>query len=1000
MSARSSSRFDALRRRALDSRQTERTVGSSHVRRPPFHWIVLGLGAGLALLFAAAFVLVVRHGGREGRLGWQPAPAADGGVLVARVDPAGPAADALAPGDRILAVDGDRRVRWTSFGWLLEPLAIGRDYSLRVARDGREIEMRLPVMAWTRPGWEWTAVVRAIVALLLCTTGLMVGLMRPEQRAARLYSLAVLMSAPIFFANPLLLDMLKSGLLSRGESLVVWLCRVHSPFHGAVGFHFAQEFPRGRHRGQWKRARVLFYVWAAVVCALYNAEYYFMIFRPDRAVALTWNHPLLWRALFTLDSLFGPVIFAAIPAAIVLNAREETSPGELRRMRWVFFGALVAFVPVTALFTLRFVQEVLLSGARLISAETETLLDNLAFLFLAAAPITLAYAVVKHRVFGIRIVIRRGLRYLLARNVLRAVLLLPLAVLLGSVLLNPERTVAQILFQHPFHLVLIAAAALSLRFRGALARGIDRRFFREAYDEEQVLLSLVDDIRARDSLTDLSRLVSDRLGATLHPERLYLVYRSLEGRDFSLEYSSGGGSSGLRIPEDAALVRVMERRAAPLEPEAEDSGLPADEREWLSRLAVRLAVPMLTAEGRLVGLILLGDKKSETPYGPDDRRLLQAVAAQIAILYENTALKRRVARDEQSRREVLSRLSREDVNVVKECPQCGTCCDAVAETCPKDGAPLVLTIPVERVVDDKYRLERAIGTGGMGVVYEATDLRLGRRVALKILLARNFGNPGALRRFEREAQASARLRHPNIVTVHDYGTLGSEGAYLVMELLRGTTLRAEFDRAGSLHPPLAAEWFDQILDGVAAAHAAGVIHRDLKPDNVIVTRDPQGREVLKILDFGLAKLSFGEPPDPRSLTVPGTVLGTLRYMSPEQLSGDPTDERTDVFSIGVLVAQALIGRHPFQAPTTAAMVTGILQEPFHIDGDAPELKELDRVLQLCLAKDRDDRYASMADVRRELIPAIRACPAFAGTPRASWGHETVEDDASTRRTEG
>jgi serine/threonine protein kinase len=107
-----------------------------------------------------------------------------------------------------------------------------------------------------------------------------------------------------------------------------------------------------------------------------------------------------------------------------------------------------------------------------------------------------------------------------------------------------------------------------------------------------------------------------------------------------------------------------------------------------------------------------------------------------------------------------------------------------------------------------------------------------------------------------------------------------------------------------------------------------------------------------------------------------------------------------VFSIGVLVAEALIGRHPFQAPTTAAMVSGILQEPFRVEGDAPELRELDRVLQLCLAKDRDDRFASVSEMRRELVPAIRACPPFPATPRASWHHETVEDDASTRRTEG
>jgi serine/threonine-protein kinase len=273
-------------------------------------------------------------------------------------------------------------------------------------------------------------------------------------------------------------------------------------------------------------------------------------------------------------------------------------------------------------------------------------------------------------------------------------------------------------------------------------------------------------------------------------------------------------------------------------------------------------------------------------------------------------------------------------------------------------------------------------------------------VALKILLARHFGKPSALRRFEREAQASARLRHPNIVTLHDYGTLGEEGAYLVMELLHGTTLRAEIDRVGTLHPHVAAEWFDQILAGVEAAHAAGVIHRDLKPDNVIVTRTAQGEDVLKILDFGLAKMSFGAPADPKSLTMPGTVLGTLRYMSPEQLTGEAIDERSDIFSIGVLVAETLIGRHPFQAATTAATVTGILQESFRVPGETAELKQLDHVLQRCLAKDRTARYANVAEVRRELIPAIYACPPFPGVPRSVWDHDTIADDASKRRTEG
>src|SRR6185503_15342996 len=242
--------------------------------------------------------------------------------------------------------------------------------------------------------------------------------------------------------------------------------------------------------------------------------------------------------------------------------------------------------------------------------------------------------------------------------------------------------------------------------------------------------------------------------------------------------------------EDSSLVRIMRPRIDALELTTGDADLSLDERDWLSRLGVRLVVPMRTAEGRLVGLILLGEKKSELPYGAEDRRLLQAVAAQIAILYENTALKRRVAQQEQARRDVLSRLAPGEINLVRECPRCGACGDATVETCPHDGASLALTLPVDRTVDGKYRLERRIGAGGMGTVYEATDLRLGRRVALKVLLARHFGKPSALRRFEREAQASARLRHPNIVTLHDYGTLGTEGAFLVMELLHGITLRA------------------------------------------------------------------------------------------------------------------------------------------------------------------------------------------------------------------
>ena len=136
-------------------------VATSRASRPVFSWIVLALGAGLALLFAAAFVLVARHGGSEARLGWEPGPADDGSVVIAAVDPSGPAAGVLAPGDRVVAVDGDRRVNWASFDWLMLPVPTRASYTLAAARNGREFEARLPVVFGTRPGWQWTAIVRA-----------------------------------------------------------------------------------------------------------------------------------------------------------------------------------------------------------------------------------------------------------------------------------------------------------------------------------------------------------------------------------------------------------------------------------------------------------------------------------------------------------------------------------------------------------------------------------------------------------------------------------------------------------------------------------------------------------------------------------------------------------------------------------------------------------------------------------------------------------------------
>jgi len=429
------------------------------------------------------------------------------------------------------------------------------------------------------------------------------------------------------------------------------------------------------------------------------------------------------------------------------------------------------------------------------------------------------------------------------------------------------------------------------------------------------------------------------------------------------------------------------------------SNLPEGEEAWLTKLGVNLIVPMSGADGRLAGLLLLGEKKSEEPYTPNDRKLLEAIASQMAVVYENVWLKDQASREQKIKHEVLERLEEQQINLVKECPACGACYDSASDVCAKDQRELTLSLPVERTIDKKYRLEQLIGRGGMGAVYEATDLRLNRRIAIKIMLSNMFGDLTALRRFEREAQASARLNHPNIITVYDYGGIRTDGAYLVMELVRGTTLRSELQRMCRLDPQTAAAWFTQLLEGVKAAHQAGVIHRDLKPENVLISIQSAGREQIKVLDFGLAKLLQLDPSNPQSLTAPGMIMGTFAYMSPEQVTGEEVDERSDIFSLGVMVVEALTGHRPFVGRTSAELITAILSAPFHLPDEAPpvgrldEVRQLDAVLQRCLAKDRRQRFDSVEAMQQELIPAIEHCPALALTVTA--GDATMSNEEAT-----
>jgi eukaryotic-like serine/threonine-protein kinase len=441
--------------------------------------------------------------------------------------------------------------------------------------------------------------------------------------------------------------------------------------------------------------------------------------------------------------------------------------------------------------------------------------------------------------------------------------------------------------------------------------------------------------------------------------------------------SSGTGlETGTTLPDDWRILRLARETRKPLDSLALNRAqLPAFERGWLNKLGTQLLVPISLTNQPPAGLLVLGEKRSEEPYSPADQKLLQGIAAQMAVVYERVWLREQVEVDRRLRYEVLAHVDAQSVDLLKECPSCGACFDH-RETCVHDSSQLTHTLPVARTIESRYRLDRRIGQGGMGAVFEALDLRLHRKVAIKVLVGRLFGNLPALRRFEREAEACARLTHPNIIAIHDFGRIGEEGAYLVMDLLSGSTLRWELNRNGKLAPGAAAEWFDQFLNGLQAAHKAGIAHRDLKPENVFITPLDTGGHRITILDFGLAKLRLAERADIESLTMPGTVMGTMGYMSPEQLSGQASDEVSDLFSTGVIIFESITGTLPFKATNYADLLRAMSQECPTVPGGSAAILRLNGLLRKCLATDRSKRFQSARDLQAELLPALRSCSAM------------------------
>jgi tRNA A-37 threonylcarbamoyl transferase component Bud32/GAF domain-containing protein len=921
-------------------------------RDHPFFWMILALGAVVFAFLAFVAAMAVRVGPVTKDLGWS-AKLHDSVVRVAEVNAEGPAAGQLAPRDRVLTVDGDSRGIGLRL-WLIRPQ---RSYVLRIARDGMEHEFTLMARTRRDSGWLWVELSIVPYALSLYIVGLLVGLLKPEQRPARLMAVSCVLLAPreIAYAFP-------SDLLNGWPRVAMIMAASLGSLPHAVAYQFYLAFPTGARRGRGTRLlTAVFYIGGVFCCVCWLLA----------ATPLAPHLSRVFGAWSLTSSLLIPATLVAIGVAIVQSLRASLDRDQHRRVSWVLFGSAVALLPRAAVL-------VFFISAGALGYQTPFLGPSLLVMnvLMLAIPITLFYAVAKRRLFDISLVLRRGVQYLLARNILRVALLLPVVLLAGGVLSHPERTVGEIFFAHPGYLLLMAASGVSLRSRERLTAWVDRRFFRDAHAQEQILHALIQDVGSQNSLAALAALVGHRLEDALHPDGVHLLFRDSARSEFSPGYSSHEHPKVLRIVETAPLAQ----RASEATGSVDLSSI--DGTDMPDAQGARLLVPIRTGDERLVGLLLLGSKRSEEPYSRKERNLLEALSVQIAIVYENDSLRKRLAEGERVQREVLAHLDREGVNLLKECPRCGLCYDKSAAICERDREPLTFTLPIQRTIDGRYRLERLVGRGGMGAVYEAKDVRLDRAVAIKILRGNSFGDRNALRRFKSEALALARLRHANIVAVHDFGEIDPLGAYIVMELLRGVNLRSELQSRGGLPPRVVAEWFDQIFEGVKAAHRSAIVHRDLKPENVFVSQD-EGRTRVHILDFGLAKLLRPEGSNSASLTGAGVVMGTRSYMSPEQLRGQEIDERTDVFSLGVMIVECLTGENPFRERGAGDATPEQVSRPLRLR-DEEAIQTLNTALGRCLALERGARFPTVAAMQEALVPLIRDCPPFsaAGGPGA------------------
>jgi hypothetical protein len=688
---------------------------------------------------------------------------------------------------------------------------------------------------------------------------------------------------------------------------------------------------------------------------------------------------------------YALLMLLTIAALVTLLWRARRSVGaERRRVSLFALAMVVGLTPLFSQIALGFIDRY---STWLEQPQVLRIVGPVVFAFLFTLPFTTAYAVLVHHVLDVKLLARQAVQYALARNSALALISLPVIVLPLYFYLQSERPVGELVSGNRLLLLLgvVAAGVVSLRYRRSFLDSIDRRFFREQFDARLILTELVDNLRAVADAPEVAELICREVDRALHLDSAAVLVEDPRSGTFA----DPQARTRRRLDGTSQLAHLVADSSQPLDTELEGrpspvTRLPEEDRRWLAEQGVRLIAPIPARDGTLLGLMLLGAKRSGLPFLKEDRQLLRDIASSAAMGLELSRIRAEAAQPVPAEKGGNGRpapaAAPTAAENARECPNCGRVFPSYTVFCSHcsrrlEPAHIPYVLPPNR-----FRFERRIGAGGMGVVYRASDLSLGRPVAIKTL--RKVSPDHALR-LRREARTAAAVVHPHLGSI--YGVDTWQGTpMLILELLEGGTLGQRIEKA--VLPPL-----ETVELGIAMAgalerlHGADILHRDVKPNNIGYTRDG----VPKLMDFGIARMTLDSRTEPNTTSatdasgwlevddqvatwvwgVPGDVrtqsrqlVGTLSYLSPEALEGQSAAESFDLWSLAVVLYECLIGRKLFRGEEIKQVMSRILMgrvpELTDVRPDAPEL--LARFFRTALHRDLDRRPPTATALRGKL----------------------------------